>query len=292
MRYLPASVLSRPHGREYLLTMLSSSPNLPAKQRIRQAFDQAATTYDEAADVQREVCDRLADYCEQVAPSFEPGAILDAGCGTGYSIHWLEQRWPLAELNLVDFAPGMLLASRTRSPQALRVCADIEALPFADGQFDLYWSSLAWQWNDPERCLTEAGRVLKPDGMLAVATLGADNFPELRHAFNEIDDYSHVLAIPDPARLLAGCHIGHWQVRLWRRQPVRRYYPDVRALLRRVKAVGAREVEQRRPAPLSRTAWQAMTTRYERLREDRGLPLTYDGVWLIADRRGARVKGD
>ena len=42
------------------------------------------------------------------------------------------------------------------------------------------------------------------------------NFPELRHAFNEIDDYSHVLAIPDPARLLAGCEVGGWRVRLWR----------------------------------------------------------------------------
>ena len=292
MRYSPASALSRRHGREYLLKMLSSSPNLPAKQRIRQAFDQAATTYDEAADVQREVSDRLADCFEQIGGDFEPATILDAGCGTGYGVQWLEQRWPSAALSLVDFAPAMLLASRPRSPQARRVCADIEALPFAEGQFDLYWSSLAWQWNNPERCLIEAGRVLKPDGMLAVATLGTDNFPELRHAFNEVDDYSHVLAIPDPARLLAGCYIGHWQVRLWQRQPVRRYYPDLRALLRRVKAVGAREVEQRRPAPLSRTAWQAITTRYERLREDQGLPLTYDGVWLIADRRGAQVKGD
>ena len=270
--------------------MLSVSPNLPGKHRIRQAFDQAATTYDEAADVQREVCDRLASYFEQVGPGFEPGAILDAGCGTGYGVHWLEQRWPCAELSLVDFAPGMLLASQTRSPQVRRVCADIEALPFADGRFDLYWSSLAWQWNDPGRCLAEARRILTPEGMLAVATLGTGNFPELRHAFAEIDDYSHVLAIPDPERLLAGCQIGCWQVRLWQRHPVRRYYPDLRALLRRVKAVGAREVEQRRPAPFSRAAWQAITDRYERLREAGGLPLTYDVVWLIADRRGERVK--
>lgn len=265
---------------------------MPAKQRIRQAFDQAATTYDEAADVQREVCDRLAGYFEQADPGFSPFAILDAGCGTGYGIEWLKQRWPSAELSLVDFAPGMLLASQTRSPQARRICADIETLPFADSQFDLYWSSLAWQWNNPGRCVAEAGRVLKPDGMLAVATLGTDNFPELRHAFAEIDDYSHVLTIPDPERLLASCRIGCWQIRLWQRQWVRRYYPDLRTLLRRVKAVGAREVEQRRPAPFSRAAWQAINARYERLREAEGLPLTYDVVWLIADRRGEKVKED
>lgn len=263
--------------------MSSSSPLLPGKQRIRQAFDQAALTYDAAADVQREVCDQLASDFAQVGGDRQPNAILDAGCGTGYGVHWLEQRWPDAEISLVDFAPSMLIASHARSPQALRVCADIEALPFADHQFDLYWSSLAWQWNDCQRCLTEAGRVLRPDGILAMATLGANNFPELRHAFAEIDDYSHVLAIPDPEQLLANCQSGGWRVRRWRREPVRRYYPDLRALLRRVKAVGAREVEQRRPAPFSRTTWQAITARYERLREAEGLPLTYDGVWLIAD---------
>lgn len=266
--------------------MLSSPPLLPGKHRIRQAFDQAATTYDEAADVQREVCDRLAGYFEQASVDRQPAAILDAGCGTGYGVQWLEQHWPCAELILVDFAPGMLLASRTRSPQALRVCADIEALPFADGQFDLYWSSLAWQWNDPGRCLAEAERVLKPAGMLAVATLGTDNFPELRHAFAEVDDYSHVLAIPDPDQLRAGCQANGWQVQLWRRQPVRRYYTDLRALLRRVKAVGAREVEQRRPTPFSRAAWQAVAARYEQWREPEGLPLTYDVAWLIAVRQG------
>lgn len=148
--------------------MLNSSPTLPGKQRIRQAFDQAATTYDEAADVQREVCDRLADYFEQTGIDRRPATILDAGCGTGYGVQWLEQRWPFAELSLVDFAPGMLLASHTRRSQAWRVCADIEALPFVGGEFDLYWSSLAWQWNDLGRCLTEAGRVLKPEDRKSV----------------------------------------------------------------------------------------------------------------------------
>ena len=255
----------------------------PAKQRIRRAFDQAETTYDAAADVQREVCDRLAACLARTGIDLRPGAaILDAGCGTGYGARWLEERWPRARLTLIDFAPGMLTAARARRVGAELVCADIEALPVREWRFDLYWSSLAWQSNDPRRCLAEAGRVLGPDGVLAVATLGADNFPELRQAFAEVDDYSHVLAIPAPERLLVDCRADGWQVQVWEREPVHRYYPDVRTLLRSVKAVGAREVEQRRPAPFSRSAWHAITDRYERLREPAGLPLTYDAVWLIA----------
>ncbi len=268
------------------ITLTSPPVTLPAKQRIRQAFDQAAATYDAAADVQREVCDRLALCLDQAGLALDPAAILDAGCGTGYGAFWLRRRWPCARLALVDFAPGMLAAARAHSAGVERVCADIESLPLADRGFDLYWSSLAWQWNDPGWCLAEAGRVLKTGGALAVATLGTDNFPELRHAFAEIDEYSHVLTIAPPERLLADCRAGGWEVRIWQRQPVRRHYPDVRTLLRAVKAVGAREVEQRRPTPLSRGAWQAIAARYERLRETAGLPLTYDAVWLIATRTG------
>lgn len=262
--------------------MANSSLALPAKQRIRRAFDQAATTYDAAAEVQREVSDQLAHYLVQASSDSDPVAILDAGCGTGYGARRLEQRWPRAELTLIDFAPRMLLAARTQRATAAVICADIEALPIAAQRFDLYWSSLTWQWNEPQRCLAEAARVLKPGGWLAVATLGADNFPEVRHAFATVDDYSHVLTIPTPERLLAACSTGGWTVHLWQRRAVRRYYPDLQSLLRSVKAVGAREVEQRRPAPFSRSAWQQVIARYERLRETAGLPLTYDAVWLIA----------
>ncbi|MDS4032142.1 MAG: malonyl-ACP O-methyltransferase BioC [Candidatus Contendobacter sp.] len=266
------------------ITVTDPPPALPAKQRIRQAFDHAATGYDAAADVQREMADRLAACLLQADVEGEPAAVLDAGCGTGYSAAWLAQRWPRAELTLLDFAPAMLAMARTRHPGARVICADIEALPFGDDGFGGYWSSLTWQWNDPRRCLAEAARVLEPEGWLAVATLGADNFPELRHAFAGVDGYSHVLAVPPPEQLLAECRAAGWSVRVWERRPVRRHFPDARRALRSVKAVGAREVEQRRPTPLSRGAWQAINARYEQLREDAGLPLTYDGVWLIATR--------
>ena len=108
------------------------SVGLPAKQRVRQAFDQAASTYDAAADVQREVCDRLAAYWQQSGIELEPDTVLDAGGGTGYGGRWLAERWPQARLALIDFAPGMLIAARMQASRALLVCADIEALPLPD----------------------------------------------------------------------------------------------------------------------------------------------------------------
>lgn len=262
----------------------SSATALPNKARIRQSFDQAASSYDAAADVQREMADHLAALLGQAGLAQEPAAILDAGCGTGYSADWLAQRWPCATLTLVDFAPSMLRIARHRQPNTALVCADLETLPFRECAFGGYWSSLAWQWNDTQHCLAEAGRVLQPGGWLAVSTLGADNFPELRHAFAGADRYEHVLTPPPPEQLLANCQAAGWTVRVWEQRTVRRYYPEARCALRGIKAVGAREIGQRRPTPFSRSLWQGISARYEQLREAAGLPLSYDGVWLIATR--------
>ncbi|MFZ1325683.1 MAG: methyltransferase domain-containing protein [Candidatus Contendobacter sp.] len=263
----------------------SSAIALPNKERIRQSFDQAASSYDAAADVQREMADHLAVLLSQIETAQEPAAILDAGCGTGYSAGGLARRWPGAALTLVDFAPSMLRIARHRQPDMTVVCADLEALPFHERAFGGYWSSLAWQWNDTRHCLAEAGRILQPGGWLAVSTLGADNFPELRHAFADADRYEHVLTPPPPEQLLADCQAAGWTVRVWEQRTVRRYYPEARCALRGIKAVGAREIiGQRRPTPFSRSLWQGITARYEQLREAAGLPLSYDGVWLIATR--------
>ena len=81
----------------------------PIKQRVRDSFDRAATTYDGAAVLQRRVCDRLLDALTRIEA---PRRVLDAGCGTGYGSRGLCQRWPEAHLTGVDFAPAMLELAR------------------------------------------------------------------------------------------------------------------------------------------------------------------------------------
>jgi malonyl-CoA O-methyltransferase len=58
---------------------------------VRAAFDKAADAYDAVASVQRAACDRLL---ASPRPSLRPPRILDAGCGTGYALAGLHQRFP------------------------------------------------------------------------------------------------------------------------------------------------------------------------------------------------------
>jgi SAM-dependent methyltransferase len=63
------------------------------------------------------------------------------------------------------------------------VCADPEALPFADGAFDLVISVLNLHWvNDLPGALIQIRRALRPDGLFIGALFGASTLQELRES--------------------------------------------------------------------------------------------------------------
>ena len=65
----------------------------------------------------------------------------------------------------------------------LGVIADEEALPFADGSFDLVVSALSLHWvNDLPGALIQIRRVLKPDGLFIGVALGGRTLTELRQS--------------------------------------------------------------------------------------------------------------
>ena len=66
----------------------------------------------------------------------------------------------------------------------LYIAADEEALPFADGAFDLVVSALALQFvNDLPGTLVQIRRALRPDGLFLGALMGGETLTELRQSF-------------------------------------------------------------------------------------------------------------
>lgn len=237
------------------------------KRIVRRRFHNAAESYDEAADLQRWVAERLFARL----PSASPVRVLDVGSGTGHGSRLLGQRWPQAKSFAIDLAPGMLAVGGGG------ICADLERLPIAAACVDLYWSNLAWQWCDPHRAAAEAARVLRPQGVLTISSLGPATLAELREAFAGIDDFAHVLGFK-PIDALTGAldHAGLTDIEV-SRELVSLHHPDLRSALRMLKALGASHVGgQRRPGLLGRHAWQTIEARYESHRTAAGLPLRYE----------------
>lgn len=96
--------------------------------------------------------------------------LLDLGCGTGYSLVWLRDRFKLAEVYGVDLSPRAVEFWRAR---ALDTVARASAgdLPFGAGEFDLVTCFDVIYQLDDERAsaaVSEMHRVLKPRGLLFI----------------------------------------------------------------------------------------------------------------------------
>jgi len=166
----------------------------------RRRFERAARTYGEAARLEGEVAARMLERLDYM--KLAPRRILDAASGPPR--RELGRRYPGAQVVAVDFSTGMLRAGERRwfGKNPLRLCADLERLPLADGAVDFAWCNMALHWlPDPQRAFAEFARVLAAEGLLMFSTLGPDTLKELRavagaarvHAFIDMHDLGDLL---------------------------------------------------------------------------------------------------
>ncbi|EZP80803.1 ArsR family transcriptional regulator [Novosphingobium resinovorum] len=112
------------------------------------------------------------------------GGLLDVGTGTGRMAQLLSAR--AGRVTALDKSPEMLRIARARlqdlpAGKVDLVQGDFTALPFAPDAFDtvLFHQVLHFA-QDPAVVLTEAARVLRPGGRIAVVDLAAHEREEMR----------------------------------------------------------------------------------------------------------------
>jgi malonyl-CoA O-methyltransferase len=256
------------------------------RRAVAQAFDRASVSYDAAAALQERVRDELLDRLQEL--KVRPRSILDLGAGTGHGSRALKRLYPKSAVVAVDIAPGMLQQASQQSRwlrRFQRVRADAYSLPFADGAFDLVFSSLMLQWcDDLDAVFAEIARVLKPGGLLLFSTFGPGTLAELRDSWASAGDASnHVNHFFDPHAL------GSALMQAALAEPVLdvdreiERYSDVMSLMRELKAIGAHNVTQGRARGLTgRRRLSAMIDAYETLRRDGKLPATWEIIYVSA----------
>ena len=99
-----------------------------------------------------------------------PGRALDAACGTGRHTKYLAGKG--FDTTGIDCSPEMLELARAKVPGARLELADLTAIPFATGSFDLVLCALALDHTDDLRTpIAELARVVRPGGCVIVSTL-------------------------------------------------------------------------------------------------------------------------
>ena len=133
---------------------------------VARHFDGVAESYDEAlpAHVQEHYLNKRAQVLRALAGD---GECLDVGCGTGRLLASVSGGLGVG----ADVSAGMLRALR-REGRGKGVRAAAEALPFADGRFDLVWSvATLHHLGTPERvagAIREMVRVTRPGGWTVI----------------------------------------------------------------------------------------------------------------------------
>jgi ubiquinone/menaquinone biosynthesis C-methylase UbiE len=136
--------------------------------------------------------DRVARRAEARVGTLGPGAgwrLLDVGCGNGAAAIHLAKAFGLDVVG-VDVDPDQIAAARAAAAglgRARFLAASAERLPFADGEFDLVYTSKTTHhipgW---PRALAQMARVLKPGGRLVYSDIVAPAGRRLptRHGVN------------------------------------------------------------------------------------------------------------
>ncbi len=112
-----------------------------------------------------------AALLDQVCPPHQDRLILDAGCGTGGMLSWLERYAGNGQVTGIDLVGTALGFCQERGHKMIAQ-ASVQTLPFADAAFDLVTSfDVLVQLADEDSvqaALGEMYRVLKPGGSVFV----------------------------------------------------------------------------------------------------------------------------
>jgi len=127
---------------------------------------------------------RPRDWAQLAEPSNEPlfatvlnrlhvsegTRLLDIGCGSGYAARMAAELG--AAVTGIDITPELIEIARERLPNGgdFRV-GSMDSLPFDDGSFDAAVGFNAFQFaDDPAQAVSEAARVVTPQGLVAATT--------------------------------------------------------------------------------------------------------------------------
>ncbi|MGI2261280.1 methyltransferase domain-containing protein [Shewanella sp. GXUN23E] len=259
--------------------------SLPLGDNIAHQFSRAAERYREHNHLQRQTAQLLQS-------GFTPrGTLLDIGAGPG--TEFISPGQVIA----LDIAPAMLRTLKATFPQQFAICADAQALPLVSASIDCLYSNLALQWCPQlELALAEIHRVLKPGGRCRLALVVDGSLPELPILG------LHRNAFPD-AEVIRGQISGlPWQAMTLQEQTLKLHFDSLKSLLFSLKGVGATarfsqprstiEIKGKKEQSVDtdshhfglrgRAFWQQLGLRAESLREQPGLPLSYQILFVDA----------
>jgi SAM-dependent methyltransferase len=253
------------------------------RQTVRWHRDRAAAGFAGHDFLVAEVATRLEERLDDIKREF-PSA-LDLGAHVGALRDKIETRPGVKRVIASDLSEAM-----ARKLDGAALVADEEALPFAEGAFDLIVSAMSLHWvNDLPGTLVQIRRALRPDGLFLAALLGGDTLVELRRALveaeSEIEDgvsprVSPFLGVREGGALLQRAGFA---LPVVDSDTIAVTWPDALALMRDLRGMGeANAVAERKKGFSRRETLLTAAARYQERHGDAEgrIPATFQVIYL------------
>jgi SAM-dependent methyltransferase len=125
--------------------------------------------FERAQGVEAWLLSRFRERLLATVRDLSPGRLLDAGCGEGYVTGWLARELPETEIVAVDGRAEAIQSCAERNPGVRALVADLLALPFDAGEFDLVvCTEVLEHLDEPRVAVRELARVSSRHLLLTV----------------------------------------------------------------------------------------------------------------------------
>lgn len=241
--------------------------------KVAQSFRRGLRTYHKSATQQADIAQHLSDLMAQHLPH-RMNRVLEFGMGTGHLTLALSRGFQIDQLYLNDLVSDCADFAPT-SAEFIGGLIEGVALP---QKLDLICSASTVQWiEDLPTMLERFSDALVPGGWLAFSGFGHNQFQELRAlgstaaAPNYMDASDWQFVLPPNLRIR---HQSQSQTTKW--------FPSAHSVLKHLRDTGVNGASNRSWTAQDLRAFEAQYI--ERFGTSRGLPLTYDPVWVLAQK--------
>jgi len=236
------------------------------KELIKSRFSAKFKTYNENAEAQKKIIENLT----KLVPFKKYGKVLEIGCGTGLLTAKLDYL-NAEKLFINDICEAVKTCVKPQNLPFEFIIGDAEEVDFPR-DLDLIISSNSIQWfENLEAFFQKANQALNAQGKLIFSTFITGNYEEIAKTFGPSLNYSTEAEIIDFAEK-------YFDVKTSKQETITIYFPTLKALLTHIKNTGVNALSTNR---LTKSALVKAEQKYEKLRTEKGLPLTYKPAYFV-----------
>jgi malonyl-CoA O-methyltransferase len=227
------------------------------KNKIAVDFSKAAKQYEENANLQKIIAGEL--FAKAKATFNDNDKIIDIGCGTGFLGKQTRQEKLNWQLTQIDIAPEMCKIAQQNNYKT--IIADMDDLPFNDGEFNGIISSLCLQWsNNLTHSFTEFRRI--SNGKILIALLGDKSLAELKSASSQLVKPLQISRLPKHEEIASALKKSGFKNIKITREVKKLNHDNVFHLLHNIKSIGARSKNLQKDF-LGKTYFQQLAKIYQ-----------------------------